>query len=91
MRMLEDAYIVAKASAGVTLTMTVDRDFGSETRAFTASIAASGAETRVYPKVEGAAIAEAGYLQFQCGDAAAIDNTWTLDSLVTPMQVEGPR
>ena len=91
MRMLEDAYLVAKASSGVTLTLTVDRDFGAETRVFTASIAASGAETRVYPKVEGTAIAEAGYLQFQCGDSAAVDNTWTLDSLVTPLQTEGPK
>ena len=91
MRMLEDAHIVAKAASGVTLTLTVDRDFGAETRAFTASIAAAASETRVFPKVEGTAVAEAGFVQFQLGDGSAVDNTWTIDSIVTPLQLEGPR
>ena len=91
MGMLEDAYLVAESSSGVTLTLTITRDFGLETTTATALLTASASETRVFPKLEGAAISEAGWLNFQIGDASAASNTWVLDSYNTPIMLEGTR
>ena len=91
MGMLEDAYLLGEAASGVTITLTVDRDFGLETSTATALLTAAGSESRVFPKFEGAAVSQAAFLQFQVGDGSAVDNTWTLDAIVTPLQTEDPR
>lgn len=91
MRMLEDAYLLAPVSSGVTLTLTITRDFGVETSTATASIAAAASETSVFPKFEGAQMSEAAYVQFTVGDASAVSNAWRVDALVTPLQIEGAR
>jgi len=89
--MIEDAYLLAETSSGVTITLTVDRDFGVETSTATAVLTAAGSETRKLVKIEGASVSQAGHVQFQIGDSAAANNTWTLDGLVTPLLREGPR
>ena len=81
----EDPYIYAESSAGVTLQLTVDRDFGVETFTSTASIAAGASETRVRVKLEGTHGADAETMSFRVGDAAAASNGWNLDALVVPV------
>lgn len=88
---LGQASLVAKAAAGVTITQTIDRDFGLETRTATALLTADASETRVYRKIEGSDMAGAGVLQLQWGDAAAASNAWTLDAVVAPMSTEERR
>ena len=89
--MLEDSYLTAETASGVTITLTLNRDFGLETTTATALLTASASETRVQQKFEGAAISQAGYLQFQVGDASAASNAWVLDSIATPLLHEGTR
>ena len=83
-----DLLLMAKVQTGVTLTLTLDRNHGEETRTSTASLTAAGTETRKLVKFEGSDIAECDVIQFQIGDAAAIDSTWTLDALVMPPRPE---
>lgn len=89
--MLADAYLLAKAATGVTITLTIDRDNGLETPTSTALLTAAGSETYVAPKFEGAAISQAGRLQFQLGDGSAVSNGWTLTEFSTPLTTEGTR
>ena len=91
MGVLEDSYLTAETASGVTITLTLNRDFGLETTTATALLTASASETRVQQKFEGAAISQAGYLQFQVGDASAASNAWVLDSIATPLLHEGTR
>ena len=83
--------LLAKALSGVTLTMTIDRDFGLETMTATQALTAAGAETRVFKKFEGLQAAEADVLQIQIGDGAAQEGEWTLDALVIPIQTQEAR
>ena len=80
-----EPHLEAKAQTG-TITVTYDRDFGAETTSATVSLAASGTETRILRKVEGAQIADAGVIQVQIGDGAAQSiAAWTLDALSVPL------
>lgn len=79
------ASLIAKAASGVTITQTIDRDFGLETVTATVLLTAAGSETRVFRKIEGSDMAGAGILQLQWGDSAAASNAWTLDAVVAPM------
>jgi len=78
--------LVAKAASGVTITQTLDRDYGLETRTSTASLSPAGSETRVIRKFEASDLSQAGTVQIRLGDAAAVATAaWALDALEIPI------
>lgn len=83
--------LLARPSAGTTLTVTASRDYGVETRTATTPLTATGSETAVIRKLEGMDGAGLSAVQFTIGDAVATAATWTLDALVIPYDVEEPR
>jgi len=83
--------LVARQSAGITLQLTIDRDFGLETQTSTVLLTQAASEPRVIRKFEGGAMADATVLQFQVGDAAAVASTWSLDALHVSSTDEGDR
>lgn len=88
---IEQTTILAKAASGVTLTQTIDRDYGLETRTATVSLTAAGSESRVIKKIEGSDMSQAGAVQIQIGDASAVSNGWTIDALSIPVRLEDHR
>jgi len=80
-----DALLLAETSSGVTITLTLTRDWGLETTTATALLTAAASETRALLKFEGAQISEAAAVSFQIGDAAAANTSFVLDRLVTPV------
>jgi hypothetical protein len=83
-------WIVAKAQDGVTLTVTVDADFGRDVRTTTISLTPTTQElvtpaTRVYRKCEGLDVTDACFAQYQIGDSAAIANTWQIERMYVPV------
>jgi len=89
---LGQSHLTAKAGDGVTITQTLDRDYGLETRTSTCLLTATAAaETRVQRQFEGSDLNEAGVVQFQIGDAAAANVTWTLDALAVPYSTHEER
>lgn len=85
------SHLLAKAASGVTITQTIDRDFGLETRTATVLLTAAGSETRVLRKIEGSDLSGCGTIQIQIGDGSAASNGWTLDALSIPVDVQEPR
>lgn len=85
------SHLLAKVGAAVTITQTLDRDYGLETRTATVLLTADASETRVLRKIEGSDFSQAGALQIQIGDAAAASNAWTLDALAIPCHTEDRR
>lgn len=83
--------LLAKVASGVTITQTIDRDYGIETRTSTVLLTASASETRTVKTFEGSEMAQAGTLQFQWGDASATANAWTLDAATLPVHTEDRR
>jgi hypothetical protein len=80
-----DSMLLAKAANGVTITDTIIADYGIQTQAGTALLTASAAgESRVLVRLEGTGLAQVGCFQHEIGDATAVSNAWTLDSLTTP-------
>jgi hypothetical protein len=80
--------LTAKAGSGVTITQTIDRDYGLETRTATVSLTAAASETRVVRKIEGSDMSGAVTIQTQIGDGSAVSNTWTMDELQIPVMVQ---
>lgn len=85
---LGEPSVIAKVGTP-TLTVTMSRDFGVETRSGTTTIAAVGSETRVIKKVEGLEWEQVRVAQVTVGDGSALDSAWTLDGLVIPVTPEG--
>ena len=79
------ATLLAKVATGVTLTLTTTADFGIQTSTGTALLTATGAETRVSVDLPGSELSGVSFVRHQLGDAAAIDNTWSLDRLIIPI------
>jgi hypothetical protein len=82
-----DAVLLAKAASGVTITATVSKNFGAETKTGSALLtltADEGSATRVSRRLEDSSFAGCQFVQYTLGDAAAINNTWNLDRLVMP-------
>lgn len=75
---VQDVTVEADAAAGVTLSVSLVRDHGAETRTFSTSLAADGTETRVIRRVEGAATAGARAVAVTLGDASAVASQWNL-------------
>lgn len=88
---LDEVYLLAAVQSGVTITLTVDRDFAAETRTFTTVLSAAGTETRTLEKFENSGMGEADVIQLQVGDSAAASNTWTLDALIVPRTFQEDR
>ena len=84
-------HLLAEAAANVTITQTITRDYGLETRTATVSLTAAGSETRVLSKIEGSELSQCGTIQIRLGDASALASAWTLDALSIPFADEGPR
>lgn len=84
-------HLLAKVAAGVTITQTIDRDYGIETRTSTVLLTADASETRTVKKFEGSEMEGAGTLQFQWGDASALANAWTLDTAMLPVHTDERR
>ena len=75
--------VIAKPASGVTLTVTIDADFGRETKAVSIDLTASASEasaTRVVRTIE-IDLANMTWLQIQVGDAAAVANTWQIERM----------
>jgi hypothetical protein len=83
--------LLAKAASGVTITQTLDRDFGLETRTSSVVLTASASETRVVKKFEASELAQADTIQVTLGDSAAASNAWTLDQWTAPVHTEGAK
>jgi hypothetical protein len=78
-------FLLAKEGSA-TITQTLDRDYGAETRTSTVTtVAETGTQTRVLKKFEGSDLAAAGTVQIQIGDASALAKTWSLDGLMVPI------
>lgn len=88
---LSPGQLVAKSASGVTITLTIDRDFGLATRTATCSLTAAASETRVVRKFDAADESGAAVVQFQIGDAAASTAAWTLDAVLLPFHAEEAR
>ena len=86
-----ESMLATKAQAATTLTVTINRDYGVETRALTVSIAPAASETRVTRKVEGSELSDASVLQMTVGDSAASTAVWTIDALVVPVLDQGTK
>jgi hypothetical protein len=85
------SHLLAEVASGVTITQTLDRDYGIETRTSTVLLTASASETRTLKKFEGSALAGAGTIQAQIGDASAVANSWVLDLVSMPVTVQEHR
>ena len=88
---LDEVVLHAATQSGVTITLTIDRDYGVETRTSTVSLTAAGAETRAALKFDGSVMGEGNVMQLQVGDSAAASNTWTLDALTVPLRPQENR
>ncbi len=89
---IAESTLVGKAQGDTTITVTINRDFGKETRAHSVLLTASAAgETRVVKKVEGSGMGEADVIQMTVGDASALASTWTLDCLIVPLTTQEVR
>jgi hypothetical protein len=74
--------LLAPTVSGVTITQSLIRDLGVETRTATVVLTAAGSETRLQALIDGAAMAGCGLVQFQWGDAAAIGTSqWQIDAV----------
>ncbi len=81
--------LTAKAATGVTITQTLDRNYGLETRTSTAVLTASGTETRVIKKFEASDLAQAAAVQISLGETTATDQAlWSLDALEVPIMTQ---
>lgn len=86
-----EPWIVAKVATGVTLTVTVDRDFGKETRSTTIDLTATADETgatRVWRQCKGLDVTDAKVVQYELGDGAAVANSWQLETIWVPVLAE---
>jgi hypothetical protein len=78
--------LVLAAVGSATLTLSLIRDYGEETRAATTTIAAAGTETRTLKTFEGGFTADAKAVKARIGDGSAVASAWTLDALIVPYE-----
>ena len=81
--------MVGKPLSGQSLTLTLTRDFGKNTaRTFSASLTASGSETRIIRDFPDSALTEAQVIELQVGDSAAVSSgSWVLDEIIVPVTI----
>ena len=78
---VKGASVQADVATGVTLGLSLIKNFGGLQRDFTVSLTADGAETIVDKKVPISEIANATNVQVQIGDAAAVASQWNLHAV----------
>jgi hypothetical protein len=78
--------LVLGAAGSATITVSLIRDYGEETRTATTSMAAGGSETRVLRQVEAGFTADAKAVKVRVGDGSAVASSWTLDAVVVPYE-----
>lgn len=80
--------IIAKPASGVTLTITVDADFGRETKAVTVDLTATALESSAGRVIRYADIdlTDMTWMQLQIGDASAVANSWQIERLYVAAQ-----
>lgn len=88
---IREPLVRAKSHAATVVSVTLDKEFGKETRTLTASLAPAGTEYRVIRKVEGLELGDVGVLQVQVGDAAASAAAWAVEKVDVPINVDGRR
>ncbi|GAC1662959.1 MAG: hypothetical protein PVS2B1_21910 [Candidatus Dormibacteraceae bacterium] len=88
---VSDLLLTAPVATGVTITATVTPVFGaSPVKTGTASLTASGSESRVIVELEDTELAGSEYLQITIGDAATAANQWSLDRVVCTVGPQEP-
>ena len=88
---VHNGWLVAKAGSGVTIRLTLIRDFGVESRTADVTLtltADEGSATRVFRPFSDAEMAGAHVVAMRLGDASAVANAWTLDALVLRVHPE---
>lgn len=83
-----DAVVLAEATPGVTLTLTLDRDFGRETRTATVNLTPEANETRILRRAADSGFDALAVVQFQIGDGEPVENHWVLDALSVPIETQ---
>lgn len=81
---VEEAYLLGEVNASDTITVTVSRDFGRETKTGTTGLVAEASETRIQKRVEDTDFSGAGVVQYTVGDGSALSSNWILDALIAP-------
>jgi hypothetical protein len=76
------AHVVADATSGITVQLSLVRDYGAETRAFTTLLTPVGTETIATKRFDSAELANARALQVTIGDASALASNWRLHALM---------
>lgn len=85
---VRESILIAQPLAGLTLTQTLDRDYGLELQTSTVLLTAEATENHVIRKFDGSSNSDMGVVQVQIGDAAAQDGQWHLDALLIPVEAE---
>lgn len=86
-----ESYLLAEANPNVTITQTLSRDYGLETRASTVGLTPDATETRVLKKFEASALSGAGTVHVTIGDGSALAQNWVLDTLTIPITAQERR
>lgn len=90
--MSADAMLVANASAGSVVQLTIYRNEGQEAMNYLADLTPrsdSQAETKVFPKFEGSRLSDSYSFRCRIGDPTAVASTWNLDAVIVPDTMEG--
>jgi hypothetical protein len=82
---MQEPTVIGKALAGSDVSVTLNRDFGKETRTQSISLAPAGSETRIVQKVAAIEMGEADAIQITVGDSAANEEVWSVDAVIVPM------
>ncbi len=78
---VESGAIIAPPASGETVTIKAIRDCGLDTKSVSASLTATGAQTRVIRHLDDLELGELEALELEIGDTAANSGTWALDQL----------
>lgn len=83
--------LLAEIGVGITIQVTTIRDFGTASAVGAVSLAADGSSSCIVKPVQGAELNGCGAVQFEIGDASAVDAAWILDGMTAPYEEREPR
>jgi hypothetical protein len=84
-----DAAVVAKAASGVTIDVKAIRNFGLETKTFTATLTPDGSEDPVIVFLDDFDISECNALQIEFADQASPSGSWNVYLFAASPRAEG--
>lgn len=89
---LGKGFLLAKKNTDTALKIdvTVTRNFGEETRTFTEDLTGDTSATRVVKTFE-VDMADAGFVDIQIGDTAAVNKDWQLDAFEVLVTEQGTK